>query len=819
MSSISFSPRRQILGLLALTAPALTLLAQPTDNVVETRYGTDYPWASEINWANVQTTAAVANDSGDDLATVQAEINALSGSGGGVLYFPAGTYNFSDDLVIADGVVIRGATPSSVNAKLDDASYDPPTNFEFPKFAYVDLTPAQIASTSGAARENLVDAAFKSIRAANVTSASNLGIVYIDVNRATIKVTGTEEGLAGNTSAIGSADQLDLGNENIVILGNRVNNAVELDPNVPQGFQNAWQVWTNRFTYRIKVYALRNALVASNRIGDFHWQKYVQENSAFDTLAEDVFFTRGTDALDSGAYLDTAAQAGAGVSDTTFYDNSILPMYFSEGYGIMINRLESPFDTGIQKFPITTPQYYYPGMTARDNWVYTTTRVKIQVAGDQPVIKGNVIRDQAFKPRTMSEAGLSWLTVGRAQDNIAIEATGVNPIIEDNNWVINPTQMGQPGEYSDWGVGIRYLGGTATPSRLFGFTVRNNVGTTDIPEGEKHSGLDITGIVWAEDVLIEGNQFLNGGDITFSVADANPFTKVNIKILNNTVREGTDGLNGNINIRSGVLVGDRNEVTGNTVDNALSYYDMTVEGGFNQPSDPTSTFYVANNTVGTENAEPFSGISPTIPSENFVELRPTLTLVNASEVTDLSALTPGSTVTVQLEVDLEGGVVPITEALFWDGVISSSDPTVTEVVLTDGNSDGIFTGEWTVPTEIDSLRPFFRVKKAEQSVTLNTSPFGEAAQFIDEAWLFPPVSGEAAPPAPAIVLRPALINNDTQITITFDDVSGTQYKLQTSQDLVSWNDVGGTTITGDGGEHVYTLPVDTSRKFFRLCTL
>jgi len=44
--------------------------------------------------------------------------------GGGVLYFPAGDYHFSDHLKLKSGVVIRGATPAVADARKN--AYAPP---------------------------------------------------------------------------------------------------------------------------------------------------------------------------------------------------------------------------------------------------------------------------------------------------------------------------------------------------------------------------------------------------------------------------------------------------------------------------------------------------------------------------------------------------------------------------------------------------------------------------------------------------------------------------------------------------------------------
>lgn len=100
----------------------ISLIAQPTNNPIAEFYNGDdgYPaWTDEIKWDNV----IIMSDKGSGAANV-AEFNAkrdlLYAAGGGVLYYPTGTYVFdisdapnSEGLMLKKGVVIRGEKPSS----------------------------------------------------------------------------------------------------------------------------------------------------------------------------------------------------------------------------------------------------------------------------------------------------------------------------------------------------------------------------------------------------------------------------------------------------------------------------------------------------------------------------------------------------------------------------------------------------------------------------------------------------------------------------------------------------------------------------------
>jgi hypothetical protein len=109
-------------GVFALAAGWLS--AQPTDNPVATQYGPgNYPtWVDDLAWANVIDMSTYANGAGNFEKFENAR-DELHAAGGGVLYYPAGSYTFnlpdagygpgigpmSRGLMLKSGVVIRGA--------------------------------------------------------------------------------------------------------------------------------------------------------------------------------------------------------------------------------------------------------------------------------------------------------------------------------------------------------------------------------------------------------------------------------------------------------------------------------------------------------------------------------------------------------------------------------------------------------------------------------------------------------------------------------------------------------------------------------------
>ena len=88
-------------------------------------------WTGSLKWQRVIDVARAPGESIDEkLANAQA---MLAMNGGGVVFFPAGTYRFRESIKLLDGVVLRGVAPQSVTSAHND-KYSLATKFEFPKF-------------------------------------------------------------------------------------------------------------------------------------------------------------------------------------------------------------------------------------------------------------------------------------------------------------------------------------------------------------------------------------------------------------------------------------------------------------------------------------------------------------------------------------------------------------------------------------------------------------------------------------------------------------------------------------------------------------
>ncbi len=131
------------------------LFSQPIDNSIATFYnssqysGEGYPiWTDDIKWNNVIDMSTYTNGA-NDFAKFESARDLLYSQGGGVLYYPAGIYDFKDHptdpnggrgLHLKKGVVIRGAEPSTnkwaiknrANTTDDSGLSDLQTVFLFP---------------------------------------------------------------------------------------------------------------------------------------------------------------------------------------------------------------------------------------------------------------------------------------------------------------------------------------------------------------------------------------------------------------------------------------------------------------------------------------------------------------------------------------------------------------------------------------------------------------------------------------------------------------------------------------------------------------
>lgn len=394
-----------------------------TNNPIANYYpDSDYPWTNEICWDCIYN---INDFSGSTLvARFNAARDAAANHGGGVVYFPAGTYEFEDGIQLKDSVVIRGETPDIRNAK--SADYSPPTKFVFPQYE---------PRRSGSGTPN--DTAFKLISTANPDRDSNIGIVDIDLNRAGIKLNGN----------------IDNGKQrNIIVFGVRSNNVAQPDPNIPSDFQDGWVRYSYRFVANIDINTRENALIANNRVNDNITDNYPQPGYK--------------------------VRSRNGKEIVTYRDGDKVPFHYGNHYGIVVNRSKAG---GFQKAatPDTEPGLFRTGITVRDNWVYHTMRVAISASGEGLVVRDNEIRDNPDKQWWTDPTGLKQPSGAVTWENRGIDWSGWKATVDGNNYRVYRHQVMDTKYLSVDGEGIliqECCGGTTVK----GAKITNNEGNAYI---------------------------------------------------------------------------------------------------------------------------------------------------------------------------------------------------------------------------------------------------------------------------------------------------------------------------------------------------
>ncbi|MBD0263573.1 MAG: hypothetical protein ICV78_12860 [Tolypothrix sp. Co-bin9] len=462
----------------------------PQDNPIAAKYKENaFSWTKNIKWNcvyNIKDFPASTID-----ASFNAARDAASANGGGVVYFPGGTYNFADNIYLKDGVVIRGDTPAVNDAK--SSSYNPATKLVFPQYK---------PSLSGNGTPNTT--AFKKILTTNPSKDSNIGIVNVDINRGAIEFSSTEKS-DNNT------------NQNLIVFGVRSNNVADPEPGVPESFQNPWQRFSNRFAANIQIQAFANVLVSNNRLNDAVTDNFNQPNYILKQLR--------------------------GNSTVTYPEGEKAKFNYTDHYGISLNRFSST-PKELPNDPNRFPNFFRKGLVIQDNWVYHTMRVAIHATGDGLIIRNNQVRDEKNKQAWVDPTGTKQPQNAATFENRAIDWSGWNVTIDGNNYeVYRHTIAGGKYESID-GEGIliqECCGGTS----VNGMNISNNTG---------NSYIGIYKVPQVKNVLIAGNKILTNITNTPAIyvnADTNGSKNRmdNVKIQNNTLSNGilARASNGGIN--------------------------------------------------------------------------------------------------------------------------------------------------------------------------------------------------------------------------------------------------------------------------------
>jgi len=380
--------------------------------------GLGLAWTGRLPWGRVlDITTVPGRDWHERLEEAQSK---LAAQGGGVVFFPAGVYDFRDSIAIKDGVVLRGADPNRARTALDE-DYLPPARFEFPRYR-------PLLSGDGMP----IDTAFKGIYLEDPAWASNCGVVNLFVNRGHVHLDEAEGHEVGS---------------NRLVFGCVLQNAAVADLDVPDLSigQHAWQRYTRWHFAAIDVKAHENTLVANNRL------------------------IRSTDSFTMPGYLvlGRGKNAGNNAFDVVFdYDNrpGIEANHFCSG----APGGEAPSGT-----PESHPWAFRKGIVIRQNYIFSTGRTAIAFNGDGTICAGNVVRfpPDVWRP---TNTGRHTSSGSSTNDNRAVEMRGYRWRVEDNDYEVYRNWAADHKYYINDGEGLMHE--NHCNSALIGSTLMQNRG-------------------------------------------------------------------------------------------------------------------------------------------------------------------------------------------------------------------------------------------------------------------------------------------------------------------------------------------------------
>ncbi|MFO0879472.1 MAG: glycosyl hydrolase family 28-related protein [Gemmataceae bacterium] len=440
-------------------------------------------WADALPWATVIDVTRVPGKTLEDrLAAAQAAVVAR---GGGVVYFPPGTYRFQDSIRLLDGVILRGADPGPVRSAQHE-KFAPPTRFEFPRYVPLlegDGTP--IAS------------AFKGIYLAQPATASHVGLIHLSIDHGHVHF------------ADDGSDQHRAGSRRFVV-GCLLRNAAVADPAIPNLTigQLPWQRFTARHHAAINVKAASHLLLANNRLP-----------------------RSGDDNFTMSGYVLLGPRKMKTTVDGVVFDFDNRPGLYANHYSV-----GGPGGNGPDGTPDSHPHAFRPGIIIRDNFIYNSGRTAIGFAGDGVICSGNVIRfpPDVWRPTATGQA----LTAGSStNDNRAVEMRGWRWLVEDNDYLVHRNWAFDRKYRINDGEGLMHE--DHANSTVRDSILRRNRGNTYLSI-YKTAGIDGLLVEANEISLADGRQTIASGSAIYVSADRNKqrFPCRNVRIVGNRLKGG-----------------------------------------------------------------------------------------------------------------------------------------------------------------------------------------------------------------------------------------------------------------------------------------
>lgn len=497
-------------------------------NPLRTSYPAAPLWTDSLNWSTQVTITdfQLSGETAVDSALVRAFRHL--GTTGGVVYFPAGDYQLTDNVKLPSNIVLKGDAPAHSDAR--NANFAPPSRLVFPKY---------IPRFEGDGTPN--STAFKSIT--TPTTVSNCGIVHLGINRGRIA-------LGNNLS------------ERVLVYGVRQNNVAQPDPGVPElSFMNGWQRFSYRHTRNISVYAKRCAAIINCRVNDLtNNELHPIDDDSYD---QPGYIINGSFVAKKGADPSTAEDDPGSISSsgrTTMKYGDRIRFNYLDHYGIALS--------GARMNPALNPVPINQEILLENNWVHTTMRVGYFLEGIGAIARGNIKTDQQGKIGWIHPAGKALNSNNAATfENRGLNFAGENILIENNEFDVQRHRFvsgyssvdgeGILIQWQDpWGFDTNNPASGAN-ARMYDVTIRNNkinayIGIYDIVlpiSNLRIEGNDLKGIghVYVfkkerthriDQLFIENNINLTGISVGNRVGTDYAMPGSNIYIRNNSFTSG-----------------------------------------------------------------------------------------------------------------------------------------------------------------------------------------------------------------------------------------------------------------------------------------
>ena len=375
---------RRIAAIAVLVVASAVQTADPTDNPIATFYnGPDgYPaWTDSVNWKHVINMKEYKKGKNDYEKFENAQKEASEG--GGVLYYPAGTYDFTTKdpgrgLMLVKGVVIRGEAPKG-HPIAADGKLDLPTKFLF-KFR-------GCAGGEVPGDWNIIGMGLDDYR--DIKGMDHLGLAWVHLVGATVafgpqfdwskswgigksllsdkvKQVGWEKRYGEGTHPIdvlmGGGKDYKGGTHGRFVFGCEFDDAAVLDDFTNPGYgTNGFT--TSRYCARIIAYGLR-IFVANNLIP--HSTK--------------TFSYRQRTSINKGEK-----------------ETSVVHFDYGQTIGIDINKELFSYAPQRQNDPCAG--YFEQGVVVRDNWVYNHGHTGYSISGNWVTIANNHNERVVLRPQ------------------------------------------------------------------------------------------------------------------------------------------------------------------------------------------------------------------------------------------------------------------------------------------------------------------------------------------------------------------------------------------------------------------------------------